>query len=79
MAKYDKQVQILLNKLKNFVIKNIYPGHGAILTENIAHYISLYDKWSKFIPEENGIVIVYSSIYGQTKEAINKLSEKKNH
>ena len=76
LARYDKQVQILLNKLKHFEIKNIYPGHGPILTENIDHYISLYDKWSKFIPEENGVVIVYSSIYGHTKEAIDKLAEK---
>ena len=76
LARYDKQVQILLNKLKHFEIKNIYPGHGTILTENIEHYISLYDKWSKFIPEENGVVIVYSSIYGHTKEAIDKLAEK---
>ena len=76
LARYDKQVQILLNKLKHFEIKNIYPGHGTILTENIEHYISLYDKWSKFIPEENGVVIAYSSIYGHTKAAIDKLVEK---
>ena len=76
LARYDKQVQILLNKLKHFEIKNIYPGHGPILTENIDHYISLYDKWSKFIPEENGVVIAYSSIYGHTKAAIDKLVEK---
>ena len=76
LARYDKQVQILLNKLKHFEIKNIYPGHGTILTENIDHYISLYDKWSKFIPEENGVVIAYSSIYGHTKAAIDKLVEK---
>jgi flavorubredoxin len=76
LGKYDRQVQTLLNKLKNFEIKNIYPGHGPILTENINHYISLYDKWSKFIPEEDGVVIVYSSIYGHTKIAIEKLAEK---
>ena len=76
LGKYEKQVQSLLNKLKNFEIKNIYPGHGPILTENINHYISLYDKWSKFIPEEKGVVIVYASIYGHTKLAIDKLAEK---
>ena len=76
LGKYEKQVQSLLNKLKNFEIKNIYPGHGPILTEKIDHYISLYDKWSKFIPEQNGVVIVYSSIYGHTKIAIDKLIEK---
>ena len=76
LGKYEKQVQSLLNKLKNFEIKNIYPGHGPILTEKIDHYISLYDKWSKFIPEEKGVVIVYASIYGHTKIAIDKLIEK---
>jgi len=76
VGKYDKQVQNLLNKIKNFEIKNIYPGHGPILTQNINHYISLYDKWSKFIPEEDGVVIVYSSIYGHTKIAIDILAEK---
>lgn len=76
LGKYDKQVQNLLNKIKNFEIKNIYPGHGPILTQNINHYISLYDKWSKFIPEEDGVVIVYSSIYGHTKIAIDILAEK---
>jgi flavorubredoxin len=76
LSKYDKQVQNLLNKIKNFEIKNIYPGHGPILTQNINHYISLYDKWSKFIPEEDGVVIVYSSIYGHTKIAIDILAEK---
>jgi flavorubredoxin len=59
-------------KLKEY----IYPGHGAILTENIEYYISLYDKWSRFIPEEKGVVIVYSSIYGHTKAAIDILAEK---
>ena len=73
-GKYDKQIQILLNKIKNFEIKNIYPG--PILTENINHYISLYDKWSKYIPEEKGVAIVYASIYGHTKTAIDKLAEK---
>ena len=73
---YGGQVQTLLKKLSKIEIRNIYPGHGQIITENIDHYISLYDKWSKYIPEEEGVVIVYSSIYGHTKVAVDKLAEK---
>jgi flavorubredoxin len=76
LSKYGKYVQYLLNKLSKFEIKNIYPGHGPILTENISHYFNLYEKWSKYIPEEEGVVIVYSSIYGHTKVAVDILAEK---
>ena len=78
MGKYGRNVQATLKKLKKLEINNIFPGHGPILTKNIEHYFSLYDTWSKYIPEEEGVVIVYSTIYGHTKSAIEKLAEKLN-
>ena len=78
VSKYGEHVQILLSKLSKYEIKNIYPGHGPIITENINHYISLYDTWSKYLPEEEGVVIVYSTVYGHTKVAVDKLAEKLN-
>jgi len=78
VSKYGEHVQILLSKLSKYEIKNIYPGHGPIITENINHYISLYDTWSKYLPEEEGVLIVYSTIYGHTKVAVDKLAEKLN-
>ncbi len=75
LAIYGDFVESLLKKLKNFEIKTILPGHGQIITENINHYYSLYEKWSRYIPEENGVVIIYSTIYGHTKDAIDKLAE----
>ena len=78
VSKYGEQVQSLLKKISKYEIKNIYPGHGPIITENINHYINLYDKWSKYLPEEEGVVIVYSTIYGHTKVAVDKLAEKLN-
>lgn len=75
---YGSFAQSFLKKLEKYEIKNIFPGHGATLTDNINHYISLYDRWSKYIPDENGVVIVYSTIYGHTKMAVDKLSEKLN-
>ena len=73
---YGKFVDNFLQKLEKYEIKTILPGHGQALTNNIDHYISLYHKWSKYIPEENGVVIIYSTIYGHTKVAIEKLAEK---
>ena len=78
LGKYGRNVQAILKKLKKLEINNIFPGHGPILTKNIEHYFSLYDTWSKYIPEEEGVVIVYSTIYGHTKSAIEKLAEKLN-
>lgn len=76
IGKYDKHVQSFLKKISNFEIKNIFPNHGPILTQNIEHYISLYDKWSKYEYEEDGVVIVYSTVHGHTKLAVDKLEEK---
>ena len=77
-GRYGTQVQIFLQKLSKFEIKYIFPSHGPILNQNINHYISLYDTWSKYLPEEEGVVIVYSTVYGHTKVAVDKLAEKLN-
>lgn len=73
---YGNFINAFLQKLEKYEIRTILPGHGQILTNNINHYISLYQKWSKYIPEENGVVIIYSTIYGHTKIAIDNLTEK---
>ena len=76
IGSFGKHVEALLKKISNLKIKNIYPNHGPILTKNIEHYISLYDKWSRYEPEEDGVVIVYSTVYGHTKVVVDKLEEK---
>ena len=76
LGKFASHVQKVVQKISTLNIKNIYPSHGQILTENIPYYISFYDKWSKYIPEEDGVVIVYSSVYGHTKVAVDRLAEK---
>ena len=68
------QVQSLLKKLAGTEVKTICSLHGPVLTENIAHYIELYDKWSKYEPEESGVVIAYTSVYGHTEKAVKKLA-----
>lgn len=73
VGKYGKQTQALLKKAAGLEIKMICPTHGPILTDNLGHYISLYDKWSSYTSEEDGVVIAYSSVYGHTKEAISFL------
>ena len=75
VGKYGVQVQALLNKAKALDIEKILPLHGPVLTENLGYYIDLYDKWSRYVPEEKGIVIAYTSIYGNTKKAAVKLYE----
>ena len=76
LGKYGSHVQSFIQKISKFDIKNILPSHGQILNQNIAHYISFYDKWSKYTPEEDGVVIVYSTVYGHTKVAVDILIEK---
>ena len=76
IGKNGKHVQSFLKKISNFEIRNIFPNHGPILTQNIEHYISIYDKWSKYEYEEDGVVIVYSTVHGHTKIAVDKLEEK---
>ncbi len=72
-GKYGMQVQTLLKKASALDIKTICPLHGPILSENLGYYIGLYDTWSKYEPETEGIFVVYSSIHGNTKQAALKL------
>ena len=70
IGKYGQQVQSILNKLSTLEIKTICSLHGTILKNNINYYLNLYKKWSNYIPEEEGIAICYTSVYGHTKEAV---------
>ncbi len=76
VGKYGAQVQALLKKASTLDIKTICPLHGPILKENLGYYLGLYNTWSSYQPESEGIVIVYTSIYGNTKKAVNLLAEK---
>ena len=76
VGKYGVQVQSVLKKAAGIQIENILPLHGPIWKDNLAYYINLYDKWSRYEPEVNGVMIVYGSIYGHTEEAANLLAEK---
>ena len=69
VGKYGSSVQGLLKKVGGLDIRAIYPLHGPILTDNLGYYIGMYDKWSRYEPEERGIVIAYASIHGNTEEA----------
>ena len=73
VGKYGAQVQSLLKKAATLDIKTICPLHGPILTENLPYYIGLYDTWSKYEPETDGVFIAYSSIHGNTEKAALKL------
>lgn len=76
VGKYGAQVQALLKKAAALDISIICPLHGPILTENLGHYIGLYDTWSSYRPEEEGVVLAYTSVYGHTKKAVELLAEK---
>ncbi len=76
VGKYGVQVQALLDKAKGLDIQKILPLHGPILSEKLGYYVSLYDKWSKYEVEERGVLIAYTSIYGNTKKAAVMLAEK---
>ncbi|MBP3463457.1 MAG: FprA family A-type flavoprotein [Clostridia bacterium] len=75
VGKYGAQVQILLKKASTLDIKTICPLHGPILTENLEHYINKYDLWSSYEPEDDGVLIAYNSIHGNTKEAVIELEK----
>ena len=75
VGKYGDQVQALLKKAEKLDIQTICPLHGPILKENLEHYIGKYQTWSSYEPEEDGIFIACSSIYGNTLKAANKLAE----
>ena len=76
VGKYGAQVQALLKKAAGLDIATICPLHGPILTENLGYYLGLYNTWSSYQPEEEGIVIAYTSVYGNTKKAVLALAEK---
>ena len=75
VGKYGAQVQALLKKAAALDIQTICPLHGPVLKENLGYYIGLYDTWSSYRPEEEGIVIAYTSVYGNTKAAVMKLAD----
>lgn len=76
VGKYGPQVQALLKKAAGLDISIICPLHGPVLTENLGYYINLYDIWSSYRVESEGIVIAYTSIYGNTKAAVDLLAQK---
>ncbi len=76
VGKYGKQVQALLKKAATLDIQTICPLHGPILTENLGYYLNLYDIWSSYQAESEGIVVAYTSVYGHTKEAVELLVQK---
>ncbi len=75
VGKYGTQVQALLKKAATLDIAAICPLHGPVLTENLGYYIRLYDIWSRYEAEEDGIVIAYTSVYGNTKKAVQLLAD----
>ncbi len=76
VGKYGPQVQALLKKAAKLEIEKICPLHGPVLTENLGYYINLYDIWSSYRAESEGVVIAYTSVYGNTKKAVMLLAEK---
>ena len=76
VGKYGAQVQALLKKAAALDIAMICPLHGPVLTENLGYYINLYDIWSSYRVESEGVVIAYTSVYGNTKAAVELLAEK---
>ena len=75
VGKYGLQTQNLLKKAAGLDIQIICPLHGPVLSENLGYYVDLYDKWSSYTPEEKGVLIAYTSVYGHTKEAVMELAE----
>ena len=75
VGKYGAQVQALLRKLSDLPVKTIRPLHGPILEDDLAQYISLYDTWSKYAPESEGVFIACASIHGGTLKAAEKLAD----
>ena len=76
VGKYGQQVQNLLKKAAGLDIEIICPLHGPVLTENLGYYLNLYNIWSSYAVEKEGIVIAYTSVYGNTKKAVDILAEK---
>lgn len=76
VGKYGPMVQKLFGKVSSLEIKAICPLHGPVLTENLEHYLNLYNIWSSYQVETEGTVIAYTSVYGNTKKAVELLAEK---
>ncbi len=76
VGKYGAQVQAVLKKASELEIETICPLHGPVLSENLAYYIGLYDTWSSYGAESEGVVIAYTSVYGNTQKAVMYLAEK---
>lgn len=75
VGKYGTPVQTLLKKAAGLEIQIICPLHGPVLTENLSYYINLYHTWSSYQPESEGVMIAYTSVYGNTKKAVEVLAE----
>lgn len=75
VGKYGAPVQTLLKKAATLDIEKICPLHGPVLTENLGYYIGLYDTWSKYEPEDEGVLVAYASIHGNTAKAAGKIGE----
>ena len=76
VGKYGSQVQALLKKASALDIEIICPLHGPVLKENLGYYLNLYNIWSSYGVESEGIVIAYTSVYGNTKKAVEILAER---
>ena len=76
VGKFGVQVQALLKKAAALDIQRICPLHGPVLDSNLSYYLNLYDIWSKYEPEAEGVAIFYTSVYGHTKAAVDELEEK---
>ena len=76
VGKYGLQVQMLLKKVSEFDIKIIYPLHGLILKKNIGLLVDKYNHWSSYTPEEKGVLIAYTSVYGNTENSVEILASK---
>ncbi len=75
VGKYGAQVQNLLKKASKLEIQTICPLHGPVLTENLGYYLDLYDTWSSYKPESEGVLIAYTSVYGNTQKAVELLAD----
>lgn len=75
VGKYGVQVQSILKKLEGYELETICPLHGPVLKDNLSYYLDLYHKWSRYEYEKEGVVIAYSSVYGNTKKAVEYLAE----
>ncbi len=76
VGKYGAQVQGLLKKASGLDIQTICPLHGPVLSEDLGYYLGLYNTWSSYQPEEEGIVVAYTSVYGNTKKAVLQFVDK---